>query len=291
MRFSHNRLRTALLPSVLKAEPGSAAIRKLVDSGRPAMIARFGSSEIKATLFPKLPSWLGHFVEHRVFSDMAIASGFFPPDRPSIERFSKLMYEDMKDLDILGSWRLEERLLKRQTSKVVRVELAAMEPYLCADPWSEALEGKRVLVVHPFTNSIKAQYHNHRETLFHDRRVLPLFAKLTTIQAVQTLAGNKVEFNDWFAALDHMKRAMNTSDYDVAIIGCGAYGFPLAAHAKRAGKVAVHLGGATQILFGIKGRRWDEHPIISKFYNDSWVRPASEDMIEGAERVENACYW
>ena len=37
-------------------------------------------------------------------------------------------------------------------------------------------------------------------------------------------------------------------DFEVALIGCGAYGLPLAAHVKRLGKKAVHLGGATQNL-------------------------------------------
>lgn len=32
-------------------------------------------------------------------------------------------------------------------------------------------------------------------------------------------------------------------DYDICLIGYSAYGFPLAAHAKRKGKKAVHLGG------------------------------------------------
>jgi hypothetical protein len=108
---------------------------------------------------------------------------------------------------------------------------------------------------------------------------------------VQTIAGNHVQYKDWFEALEFMKNAMDAVDYDVAIIGCGAYGFPLAAHAKRQGKLAVHLGGATQILFGIKGRRWDADPQISRLYNDWWVRPALEDRVAGAERVENACYW
>ncbi len=108
---------------------------------------------------------------------------------------------------------------------------------------------------------------------------------------MQTIAGNKSQYADWFKALEAMKNAMDAVEYDVAIIGCGAYGFPLAAHAKRKGKVAVHLGGATQILFGIRGNRWDANPQISSLYNEWWVRPAPEERVGGAERVENACYW
>ena len=37
--------------------------------------------------------------------------------------------------------------------------------------------------------------------------------------------------------------------------------------------MAVQMSGATQLLFGIKGKRWDTHPIISKLYNEAWGPP------------------
>jgi hypothetical protein len=283
-----------LLPlafSGLEENAASAAIRALVESKTPGMIARFGATEIKAVLWPHLPWVVKRVVERRVISNMTIASGFFPPARAAIERFSALMYDDMGQLDVLGSWRREEYLLRRHLRHVVRVPLTALEPYLSAHPWSETLEGRRVLVVHPFSKTIESQYNNHRQRLFEDDRVLPKFGSLATVQAVQTIAGNRSHHADWFQALQSMKIAMDAIDYDVAIIGCGAYGFPLAAHAKRNGKLAVHLGGATQILFGIRGNRWDADPKISRLYNDYWVRPAPEERVTGADRVENACYW
>ena len=54
-------------------------------------------------------------------------------------------------------------------------------------------------------------------------------------------------------------------EFDVAIIGCGAYGFPLANEIKKMGKVAIHLAGATQLMFGIVGKRWEEEYIYSDF--------------------------
>jgi hypothetical protein len=268
-----------------------AQIRGILERTAPGMIARFGSTEIKAVLWPRLPWAVRRVVERRVISNMMVASGFFPPARAAIERFSALMYEDMAQLDILGSWRREEYLLRKQLAHVTRVPLTALEPYLSAHPWSQTLEGRKVLLVHPFSKTIESQYHNHRARLFEDSRVLPKFGSLATIRAVQTIAGNKSHHADWFQALQAMKVAMDAIDYDVAIIGCGAYGFPLAAHAKRRGKLAVHLGGATQILFGIRGNRWDTDPKISRLYNDCWVRPAPEERVTGADRVESACYW
>ena len=135
----------------------------------------------------------------------------------------------------------------------------------------------------------KKQYQNRRY-LWQNPDVLPDF-ELKTIKAVQTIAGETSEFNTWFDALHYMEQQMDALDYDVAIIGCGAYGFSLAAHAKRMGKKAIHLGGATQILFGIKGKRWDDLPAVNKFYNEYWVYPSADETPKHKDRVEGGCYW
>ena len=115
--------------------------------------------------------------------------------------------------------------------------------------------GKKVLVIHPFEDSIKKQYEKNRthifERIYDADDILPEF-ELITLKAVQTLAGeHDSRFATWFEALNWMIEQCKKIEFDVAIIGCGAYGFPLAAELKRMGKTAIHLGGATQIVFGI----------------------------------------
>jgi hypothetical protein len=114
---------------------------------------------------------------------------------------------------------------------------------------------------------------------------------LTVLRAVQSIGGNEGGFTSWFDALDHMMSEINALEFDVAILGCGAYGFPLAAHIKRLGKKAVHLGGATQVLFGIRGRRWDNHERIAAMYNNHWVRPLASETPARHRNVEDGCYW
>ena len=65
----------------------------------------------------------------------------------------------------------------------------------------------------------------------------------------------------------------------------------LAAHARDTGHVAIQMSGATQLLFGIKGRRWDTHPQISKLYNPAWVRPAPAEQPANKQAVEGGSYW
>jgi hypothetical protein len=77
----------------------------------------------------------------------------------------------------------------------------------------------------------------------------------------------------------------------VALLGCGAYGLPLAAAIKRSGRQAIHLGGALQVLFGIRGRRWEQIPKIAALMNDHWIRPSEAETPVSAVRVDQGCYW
>jgi hypothetical protein len=96
---------------------------------------------------------------------------------------------------------------------------------------------------------------------------------------------------DWFQALADMQRQMTAIDFDVALIGAGAYSLPLVVHAKKLGKVGIHMGGAVQLYFGIMGGRWDKNPAIQSFVNESWVRPLPEDTPPNNKLIEGGCYW
>jgi hypothetical protein len=264
-------------------------LTKKILSGEPLMAARFGATEIKAILYPYLPRIMKIFLKKRFLNRMFTLSGFFPSNEENIIKFSNLSINDIKDLDILGSWRIEEFFFKKELHNVNIVKLEHFDSYLNNEPWSQSLKNKKVLVIHPFAETIIEQY-KKKDLLFLNKKILPNF-KLEVIKAVQSLSGENKQFNDWFQALDFMKNQISKKDFDIALIGCGAYGFPLAAHVKRLGKQAIHMGGSLQILFGIKGKRWDNHPIISELYNEHWVRPLKQDKPSKSNLVENNCYW
>lgn len=285
-------IRTKVLGGKLTTlEKGESLISDEILRDKPSMIARFGSVEIKGLLYPK-SLLLKSFAKERVYKSMYINAGFFPVNNESLEHFSSLMFEEMENLDVLGSWRIEELFLRKKMPRSKLVPLESLEPYYCENPWTKSLEGKKVLVVHPFAETIEKQYAEKRELLFENKDVLPLFKSLETVKAVQTIAGNgDTNFADWFEALDYMKSEIEKKDFEVAIIGCGAYGFPLAAHVKKIGKKAVHMGGATQMLFGIKGKRWQNDPAFNSIINEHFIYPLDADIPANADKVENACYW
>jgi len=279
----------------------------------PCMITRFGSTELtcmynylgvlnKNNNYLKFiqgktpPLWW----EPAILKQMQTYSGFFPPTKDKIEQFCELMLQEIPQADILGSWLTLEKQFESYLN-ASKVHFQLLEPFWSQTPWTKALEGKKVLVVHPFAETIVRQY-MHRKLLFKNQDVLPKFQSLQVIQAVQSLGEGDTRFNDWFEALDFMKNKIDVSDYDVCLIGAGAYGFPLAAHVKRSGKKAVHLGGALQLLFGVKGKRWEDpnygvkewgipYGSYTNLINEYWVRPNDQLKPKNAEQVEGACYW
>lgn len=219
-------------------------------------------------------------------------AGVFPITEAMVDRFVDEMLEDLKCVDILASYVYCERYIGNLLSQCTKINLDGYyAPFLYMHPWTRILEGKKVLVIHPFAESIEQQYAK-RELLFENPDVLPKFQSLQVIKAVQSIAGNDCGFKDWFEALDFMKREMEKVDFDIALIGCGAYGFPLTVHAKRFGKIGVHLAGWTQMLFGIYGKRWlEDQPQYARFINKNWIRPGQDEVPKGAEKVEGGCYW
>lgn len=274
----------------------------------PIMVARFGNIEFETALYPyicSLPLWKRYLlyaqkkIDYLRYSESFAKglmnpfcnnAGFFPNDVSLMVDYKRQLFDkDVPYCDYLCCWLMEDIVKSFFPSQMQYAALEAMEPYDYIHPWSRALANMNVLVIHPFSDTIEKQY-KKRKKLWDNPDVLPDF-NLITIKAVQSIAGEKVPFKDWFEALHHMESQMDSIDYDVAIIGCGAYGFSLAAHAKRMGKKAIHLGGATQILFGIKGKRWDDLPAVNKFYNDDWVYPSKEETPLHKNKVENGCYW
>lgn len=295
-------------------------IYNLLSSGKPCMIARFGTTEINCinnylTVNSSKPFIIRYF-EYVIdnthtpwwnknhFHTMSIYSGIFPEGQDIAERFSERYLNDIPEIDILACHQYYEKFMPLKDD-IERVQLEMLYPFFVDRPWTRILKGKKVLVIHPFEETIKVQYAK-RELLFSNTEILPEF-ELITMKAVQTIAGNKSEFKDWFEALAYMENKINKIDFDIAFVGCGAYGLPLAAHIKRLGKQAIHLAGGTQLLFGIIGNRWavdyknkgtwhylpgkDINIDYTPLFNDYWIYPLGVDTPKNVNVVEGACYW
>lgn len=272
-------------------------IRKKIESGEPFMVARFGNTELQNMVcFHRVcikgQSDFSRKEFDKWFERLSIFSGFFPSNEDLLEQFVEEMIKASKQVDLLAMWHcyMEDYMITEYLPDAKLSYLVRIEPWRASNPWSKALQGKKVLVIHPFDESIRRQY-TKRKQLFPNPDILPEF-ELITLKAVQTIAGTVDErFQNWFEALEYMYREAMSIDFDIAILGCGAYGMPLAAKLKAAGKQAIHMGGATQLLFGIKGKRWVESPMVKINFNDAWEYPLETETPSGSNAVEGNCYW
>jgi hypothetical protein len=276
-------------------QEGHDLLKGFVQSGAPFMASRLGAVELAC---------LRYFLEKRgsgkkpysarVRTTMSNQAGFFPVDDQSLDRFAQTYLEELAQVDVMGVWfnQFENVVCNDYCTGATLVDLDCLEPFRFSSPWSALLAGKRVLVVHPFAQSIQSQYRDKRQLLFACPDVLPEF-ELSTLKTVQSIGSARVGYDSWFDAYRHMCDQMSAEDFDVCLIGAGAYGLPLASFAKQLGKQAIHLGGVTQILFGIRGKRWEVEYADStaKLFNEHWVRPLASETPSNKDTIEKGCYW
>lgn len=296
-------------------------IRDAIESGQPFWVGRFGGTEMNMIFeYLKSDMIVGYDNKVDATSKLCELSGFFPNDIELGNQFVRMMLDCCKDINLQAAWGryMADYVYREYQPSTKLTRLDRIEPWnmyltlpkrtksnkeIKDKPWSSALKGKKVLIIHPFVETIWEQYINNRENIFSNiydsDDILPEF-ELITLKAVQTLAGEKdSRFSDWFEAFEWMvsevEKINEKTGFDVAIIGCGAYGYPLAARIKKMGKVAIHLAGATQLLFGITGHRWESEHIYKDFrdnvINEYWVRPDKSEHIKNGSKVEESCYW
>jgi hypothetical protein len=277
----------ALLSPQLDAYLVSQMIGAAIVSKQPFLVSRLGFTEARCLSHPEAKTNPSEFIRDLIWR----YSGVFPATAGQFLDFREKYLDALEQVDLLGLIRnpAEKKLVDALAVPPATCDLGSLEPYLHPCPWSKYLVGKAVLVVHPFVESIQSQY-AIRKDLFFNTDVLPEF-QLIVIKAPQTLAGNSDGFGSWTHALDSLIQRVSETQFDVAILGCGAYGMPVGAHIKKMGKAAIHLGGATQILFGISGKRWLERPRFRALMTMAWRPPLDSERPPNLDKVEEGCYW
>jgi hypothetical protein len=217
-------------------------------------------------------------------------SGIFPPDEETARRFSLEYLSAIEIADDLVDFGQPGMggLLRCVCPDATVVDPLGIEPFWFSRPWTRALEGKTVLLVGGFADMFAKQY-ERRHLLWTDTSPLPdctVIALNTPMTQMHQTAG----FASVFDAMDQARRRMADIDFDVALVAAGGIGMPLAAEAKRMGKVGVYVGGVLQILFGLKGERWEQDITAPyrQFFNPSWTRPDLQALPPDIDMDDNS---
>jgi len=115
--------------------------------------------------------------------------------------------------------------------------------------------------------------------------------KFVVVKSLNTIAGNQPEeFDNWLDVYNDLeKRVLKEKEPTLWLVSAGCYGLCLCNAIKNDGGKAIYVGGLLQLLFGIRGKRWDKRKELDKYYNDYWIYPSIKP--KNAELIENGCYW
>lgn len=278
---------------VIDAVPMQIIMKNNIVEGKPFLAGRLGANELNFLIEAlMIHNGLKKEVNPNILASMENNAGFFNKDEASIQCFAELMADCLKNCNILGAWynNFEDVAIRLFLSNEAVLSIRGIYDFWKYEhPFTEGLAKKKVLIVHPFKETIVSQY-KYREKLFPGKDYLPSF-DLRVVKAIQSIGRSSNNEEDWFNNLDIMYKECMEEDFDVALIGCGAYGFPLAMKLNQHQKTAIHMGGVLQILFGIMGRRWEDDTELRRFRNKYWVRASEAEKPKSANDVEDACYW
>lgn len=158
------------------------------------------------------------------------------------------------------------------------VEQLVLHPHTLMHVFGRVLEGKRVLVVSPFADSI-AQNFERRFEFFRDFQY-PEF-RLELYNTPITYAGLPRDFYphaNWFETSEAIKAGISEIEFDIALMACGSYAVPLGNFiASTMKRKAVYVGGVLQLMFGVLGRRYENEFWLRQINREKFIYPVERD--------------
>jgi hypothetical protein len=268
------------------------------------LIGRFGTIEMETLAwFSRFP--LEKYPTGRKFV-LERNAGIFPSEDLWIERWCDAYRSGIKNSDALAvGWWLdgmeeERRLLLLWHWARVELKLRDLEPYYTQNQrWTSLLQNRKVCIVSSFTETIRRQLAKGEEAIWPGAggTLWPSGVQWSFVRTgyspvlAQGSAGWEDAPETWEDASKGVVRQVLESGADVILIGCGGLGMVVGERLKAAGKICIVMGGAIQVLFGVKGARWAEHEIGRRFWGPGWVWPVADEIPGAADEVEGACYW
>ena len=289
-----------MTPTQEEIEGGAAAIKTALSEAfslkKGCLIGRNGTIEIQVVSGAQ-----------GIEQVLELHAGVFPSTAVSVQQWReeyKKALSTIEEEPIVAGWYAPTAPIEKQILSVLcpcapHIPLRSLEPYYVepALRWTSLLKGKRVAVISSFANTCISQtakaaeiWGPHWESLLPPATWIPIQTGYSP-----RLAAGRAEWSPpcktWQVAIDNCVEKVTEAGVDIALIGCGGLGVPMAARLKELGLPCVVLGGAIQVLFGIMGNRWANHSVISRFWNDAWVWPPEEETPRGAGKIEGGCDW
>ena len=287
----------------MSVEAAASVMCNLV-KGETFFVGRNGTIELETLLFYTKNRGTGEAYPKHMLDRLERHAGVWPATLASVDAWAKEYVNSLYLLDAAAAgWfkplaNDELEMMAKLAPQATLMPLRALEPYYVEPPlrWSAALAGKKVAVVTSF--AVTAQGQIGKRLWDAQESLLPPTTEWSFIRsgycpsvAGAAPCGWPEGINSWQAAVEYLVDAVRFTGASVALIGCGGIGMLVAARLRRIGISAIVMGGAVQVLFGIRGRRWQTHPVIGDFWTYDWVAPSEEETPDAARSIEGGCYW
>ncbi|NJN81553.1 MAG: hypothetical protein HC802_04225 [Caldilineaceae bacterium] len=233
-----------------------------------------------------------------------VQSGLFPVERAFYARFTEAYVEHLLNLNCLGLFfdlpDHEMRIIHHFKPPAALVYFGDQEPDRSSPAddsrcYLPLFANKRLLLVSPYASFLRDRANEATFTRvwaktgkgwFWPASVDALEFPYGYEQATQAKYGTALDL------FDEIVERMSRLRFDIALIGAGGLGIPLASAAKKMGKVGLSLGGHLQTIFGVNGKRWRHRKCWQRrYFNEWWVdlpasyRPSTKQVSDGG------AYW
>lgn len=275
-------------------------IINIINSNKTFIIARFG-------LGPETTLCYNYFVNKKInnnnLNNLLRICGIYSKnnDITVFEKYFKELNNAIENSNILACFynsNIESiQNVYSEMYNLTKIHSRSLEPfYVIQDneiPWTHYLFGKKVLIVNPFTDSMKKQVDNNFQ-IFKNKKIFLDDQEFIFYKSFQT-HGNHYIHNDWLETFTIMCNDIEKLEFDIALLGCGGYGLPLCNFIKtKMNKSAIYIGGGLQLLFGVMGHRWinrDDWKKIIKENNSNFIFPSENEQLDNKNTIENSAYW
>lgn len=229
-------------------------------------------------------------------------SGLFPSDPAFLRRYAEFYGPTLQSLDCVGLFR-QHAEMQAEILTAYRVT-SLLVPYKDHEPdrsspddpnncYLPALRDRKLLLVSPFARLLQARANEETFEAVWRKTGKRWFAP-ARVEAVEFPYGfspdTQRRYGTVLSLLEEIQDRIAACDFDVALIGAGGLGIPLASFVKGLGKVGISLGGHIQVVFGVLGARWREKADWNeRYFNPDWIDMPPQYRPLPGESAED--YW
>lgn len=271
---------------ITNAESTINEIKRVINSDTPEFIGRIPGGLSLQAMYAYLNNT--PFTVDQA-QQMSALTGFFAPHdsfKESLYRYAELELSALRNSTLCIRNATDSEEVAQLLEFLVQGYVSTIHEWSsdATHTWVSLLEGKKVLVVSAFAETMKSQWENRK--LLHTTNPIPALNfefpnfEVSFVKSPLTVTGcEPFGYDSWHEAFDFLcSQVDREKDYDIALLSCGAYAVPLGGHILKQGKKSWVVGGILQTVFGIKGNRWSHQTSnIGLSYNDYWVDPSEDE--------------